>query len=121
MDETHDPSRVSWVSGPASGDFPVQNLPLGIFSEAKGLRRPGVAIGDYILDLPSAADLLDEDWREDLSQPVLNAWLSRGPEDHRALRHRLFELLTDERYRDDLEVSLIGQSEVRLHVPCFIG
>jgi fumarylacetoacetase len=122
MDETHDPSRVSWVQGAGAGsDFPVQNLPLGIFSEAKGLRRPGVAIGDYILDLTSAGDFLDEDWREDLSQPVLNAWLSRGPADHRALRHRLFELLTDERYRDDLEVSLIGQSEVRLHVPCLIG
>jgi fumarylacetoacetase len=122
MDETHDPSRISWVQGAAPGsDFPVQNLPLGIFSEAKGLRRPGVAIGDYILDLASAADFFDEAWREDLSQPVLNAWLSRGPEAHRALRHRLFELLTDERYRDDLEVSLLGQSEVRLHVPCLIG
>jgi fumarylacetoacetase len=122
MDETHDPSRVSWVQGAGPGsDFPAQNLPLGIFSEAKGLRRPGVAIGDYILDLTSAADLLDEAWREDLSQPVLNAWLSRGPEAHRALRQRLFELLTDERYCDDLEVSLIGQSEVRLHVPCLIG
>ena len=122
MDETHDPSRVSWVSGAEPGsDFPVQNLPLGIFSEAKGMRRPGVAIGDYILDLTAAADLLDEDWRSDLSQPVLNAWLSRGPADHRALRHRLSELLSDARYRDDLEVSLIGQSEVRLHVPCLIG
>ena len=122
MDETHDASRVSWVQGAGSGsDFPVQNLPIGIFSEAKGLRRPGVAIGDYILDLTSAGDFLDEEWREDLSQPVLNAWLSRGPQAHRALRHRLSELLTDERYRDDLEVSLIGQSEVRLHVPCLIG
>ena len=122
MDETHDPSQASWVQGSGPGsDFPVQNLPLGIFSEAKGMRRPGVAIGDYILDLTSAADFLDEDWREDLSQPVLNAWLSRGQDDHRALRHCLFKLLTDERYRDDLEVSLIGQSEVRLHVPCLIG
>ena len=122
MDETHDASQVSWVQGASPGsDFPVQNLPLGIFSEAKGLRRPGVAIGDYILDLTSAGDFLDEEWREDLSQPVMNAWLSRGPDDHRALRHRLFELLTDQRYRDDLEVSLIGQSEVRLHVPCLIG
>ena len=87
IDETHDPQRVSWVEGSAPGsDFPVQNLPLGIFSEAKGLRRPGVAIGDYILDLTSVADLLDEEWRDDLSQPILNAWLSRGPEEHRALR-----------------------------------
>ena len=102
-------------------DFPIQNLPLGIFSEAKGRRRPGVAIGDYILDLSGIADLLDEDWREDLSQPVLNAWLSRGQEAQRELRLRLSELLSDERYRDDVEPQLIGQSEVRLHVPCLIG
>ena len=44
-----------------------------------------------------------------------------GPEAHRALRHRLSEILTDERYRDDVEMHLIGQSEVRLHVPCLIG
>jgi fumarylacetoacetase len=122
IDQTHDPSLASWVRGAAPGsDFPVQNLPLGIFSEAKGLRRPGVAIGDYILDLTGIADLLDEDWRDDLAQPVLNAWLSRGPGDHRALRHRLSEILSDERYRDDIEPNLVGQSEVRLHVPCLIG
>jgi fumarylacetoacetase len=121
LDETHDPEVGSWVTGAADGDFPVQNLPLGIFSEAKGQRRPGVAIGDFILDLAGASDLLDDAWREDLSQPVLNAWLSRGPDDHRALRQRLFEMLTDERYRDDVEMHLVGQSEVRLHLPCLIG
>jgi fumarylacetoacetase len=122
IDETHDPARVSWVNGAERGsDFPVQNLPIGIFSEAKGLRRPGVAIGDYVLDLVAVSDLLDEEWRADLAQPVLNAWLSRGPEDHRALRHRLSEILSDDRYRDDVEVHLIGQSEVRMHVPCLIG
>jgi fumarylacetoacetase len=122
LDETHDPAAASWVNGADVGsDFPVQNLPLGIFSEGKGQRRPGVAIGDFILDLAGAADLLDEAWREDLSQPVLNAWLSRGADHHRALRQRLFELLSDERYRDDVEMHLVGQSEVRMHLPCLIG
>ncbi|QNM82439.1 fumarylacetoacetase [Sphingomonas sabuli] len=121
-DNTHDPKLVSWVAGAGPGsDFPVQNLPLGIFSEAKGKRRPGVAIGDYILDLNGIADLLDEEWREDFAQPVLNAWLSRGNGAQRDLRARLSELLTDERYRDDVEPQLIGQSEVRMHVPCLVG
>ncbi len=74
-----------------------------------------------MLDLSGIADLLDEDWREDLAQPVLNGWLARGPETHRALRQRLCELLTDENYRDDVEPQLIGQTEVRLHVPCLVG
>jgi fumarylacetoacetase len=122
IDETLDPARVSWVqsAGPGS-DFPIQNLPLGIFSEAKGRRRPGVAIGDYVLDLSGVADLLDESWAEDLSQPVLNAWLARGLHAGRELRLRLAEILSDERFRDGVEPQLIGQSEVRLHVPCLIG
>ena len=122
LDHTHDPKLASWVEGAEAGsDFPIQNLPIGIFSEAKGMRRPGIAIGDYIFDLVAASDLLDEEWREDLSQPILNAWLSRGPEAHSALRHRLSEILSDERYRDDVEMNLIGQSEVRMHLPCLIG
>jgi fumarylacetoacetase len=121
LDETHDPSRTSWVASAQGSDYPTQNLPLGIFSEAKGRRRPGVAIGDYLLDLPAIADLLDDDWREDLSRPVLNAWLARGPNASRELRLRLSEILSDERYRDDVESQLIGQSEVRMHVPCIVG
>jgi fumarylacetoacetase len=122
IDDTHDPSLVSWVESAAPGsDFPVQNLPLGIFSEAKGRRRPGVAIGDYILDLNGISDFLDEGWRGDFAQPVLNGWLARGHDSQRALRERLVELLTDQRYRDDIEPQLIGQSEVRMHVPCLVG
>jgi len=121
IDESNDPARTSWVESAQGSDFPIQNLPLGIFSEAKGQRRPGVAIGDFVLDLAGIADLLDEDWREDLAQPVLNAWLARGSEGQRDLRLRLSEILSDERYRDDVEPQLIGQSEVRMHVPCLIG
>jgi len=120
-DPTNEPGLKSWVDSAQRSDFPIQNLPLGIFSEAKGRRRPGVAIGDYALDLAAIADLLDEEWRGDLSQPVLNAWLSRGNDAQGELRARLSELLSDERYRDDVEPQLIGQSEVRLHVPCLIG
>ena len=105
-DRTVDPALASWVESAQGSDFPIQNLPLGIFSEAKGARRPGIAIGDYVLDLSAIADLLDDDWREDLSQPVLNAWLARGHLSQRLLRSRLIELLSDERYRGDVETAL---------------
>ena len=123
-DETTDPRRKSWVkSADGHSDFPIQNLPLGIFSEAKGLRRPGVAIGDYILDLPAiaAAGLLDGDWADELEQPVLNGFLALGHRAQRELRLRLSEILSDERFRDDVEVHLIGQSEVHMHLPCVVG
>src|SRR5690349_24342709 len=113
-DPNNDIVLKSWVESANEGsDFPIQNLPLGIFSEAKGLRRPGVAIGDYILDLPALADagLLDGDWIDELRQPVLNGFLALGHRATRDLRERLSEILSDERYREDVEVRLIGQSE----------
>jgi fumarylacetoacetase len=121
IDSTTDPGLKSWCDSAHGSDFPIQNLPLGIFSVGERRRRAGVAIGDYVLDLTGIADLLDEEWRADLEQPVLNSWLARGHEAQRAFRERLVELLSDERYRDDVETQLVGQSEVRLHVPCLVG
>jgi fumarylacetoacetase len=112
---------VSWVDSAQGSDFPLENLPLGIFSVGQRRRKAGVAIGDYVLDLPAIADLLEEEWREDLSQPVLNSWLARGPAAQQMLRERLREILTDGRYRDDVEPQLIGQTEARMHVPCLVG
>ena len=111
----------SWVESARGSDFPIQNLPLGIFSVGERRRHACVAIGDFVLDLQGIADLLDEEWRQDLSQPVLNGWLSRGPEAQGALRQRLQEVLSDERYRDDVEPELVGQTEVRMHLPCVVG
>jgi fumarylacetoacetase len=112
---------VSWVESAAGSDFPIDNLPLGIFSVGQRRRKAGVAIGDFVLDLVGLDELLDEEWREDLSQPVLNAWLARGADVQRDFRERLTEILSDERYRDDVEPQLVGQTEARMHVPCLIG
>ena len=52
LDHTHDPKLESWVvSANGHPDFPIQNLPLGIFSPNGSPPRGGVAIGDQILDL----------------------------------------------------------------------
>jgi fumarylacetoacetase len=120
-DATNDPALTSWVESAQGSDFPVQNLPLGIFSVGDRRRHAGVAIGDFVLDLTAIAELLNEEWVEDLSQPVLNGWLSRGPEAQEALRSRLVEILSNEKYRDDVEPELIGQTEVRMHLPCVVG
>jgi fumarylacetoacetase len=52
LNATHDPARRSWVeSANAPGtDFPIQNLPFGVFDDGKGARG-GVALGDRIIDL----------------------------------------------------------------------
>ena len=119
--DTGDAALTSWVESAQGSDFPIQNLPLGIFSVGERRRRACIAIGDFVLDLTAISDLLDEEWLEDLSQPVLNGWLARGPEAQDALRRRLGEILSDEKYRDDVEAELIGQTEVRMHLPCVVG
>jgi fumarylacetoacetase len=123
-DPTNNPALSSWVES-ANGhrDFPIQNLPLGIFSVNDDQRRVGIAIGDFILDLSAIADagLIEPDWCADLCQPVLNAWLARGAADHARLRERLSVLLSDDAERDAIEMHLVGQSEASMHLPCVVG
>jgi fumarylacetoacetase len=122
IDESHDPALTSWVaSADGHPDFPIQNLPLCIFSSEGLERRAGIAIGDFLLDLPAIADALGETWVEELGQPVLNAFLALGAGPRVALRGKLSALLSDEGQRDALEGALIGQSEATMHLPTLIG
>lgn len=56
LDRTHDVELSSWLAS-ANGhpDFPIQNLPLGVFSTPDGDPRVGVAIGNFIFDVRAAA------------------------------------------------------------------
>ena len=122
LDETHDPSRESWVAS-ANGhpDFPIQNLPLGVFLPLHGDPRIGVAIGNLVLDLRAAAALLDPAWQRALSQPVLNDWFAHGPADATALRRRLSELLSEVANRAEVERHLVAQADATMVLPARIG
>ena len=113
LDETHDPKLQSWIeSANGHADFPIQNLPLGVFSVGNGEPRIGVAIGDMILDLKalSGAALLDEHWSLALGLSSLNAWFAHGPKDGGQLRKRLSDLLSNDTYRHTVEKHLVRQS-----------
>ena len=57
IDETHDPRRESWVvSAKGHTEFPIQNLPFGVFSPSGGAPRGSVAIGDMIFDLQAGLE-----------------------------------------------------------------
>ncbi len=124
IDETHDPVRQSWVEG-ANGhaDFPIQNLPLGVFSTAGGEPRIGAAIGDQIVDLRGLAEagLLDDRWLPALSQRTLNAWFAHGHEEGRALRRLLSDLLSAEAQRVAISPHLVHQHRAVMQLPCAIG
>ncbi|PWB35306.1 fumarylacetoacetase [Pseudomonas sp. SDI] len=118
----------SWVEH-ANGhsDFPLQNLPLGIFSRGSDERRCGVAIGEAILDLDAAlaAGLFDSQARaavEATRGGALNAFFALGRGARVALRERLLELLgEDSPYQAQLKGLLYPAAECQLHLPARIG
>jgi fumarylacetoacetase len=105
----------------AHADFPVQNLPLGVFDTGDGDRRIGTAIGDQILDLRAIAVLLPDPVRDALQGKTLNALFASPSEDRLALRHALFALLTNDAARDDVEPHLHAVRRCAMHLPAQIG
>lgn len=51
MIKANDPALQSWIEIPTNSDFPIQNLPFGIFRTDYLTPVAGVAIGNYVLDL----------------------------------------------------------------------
>jgi len=129
IDRTHEARRTSWVaSAQGHADFPLQNLPLGIFSTPRDRRpRPGVAIGDEVLDLSALAlsGLLDTalaDAAPLLTADTLNPLLAQPASVRLALRHALFDLLADDApHRARVAEMLSAASHVTLHLPARIG
>ena len=132
LNATHDPARRSWVDSAnrADSDFPIQNLPFGIFRHG-GEARGGVAIGDRILDLKaaSAAGLFSGVAAEAATAaagPHLNPLMALGADHASALRARLSDLLrTDgpERARVEgiADKLLVQMASAALELPAQIG
>ena len=133
IDETHSPQRRSWVaSANQHADFPIQNLPLGIFTPPQGgARRGGVAIGDEIFDLAAALDLgLFAGPAEQAAQAAcgsaLNPLFALGSAARLTLRQRVSDLLAvdgkDAARAEGMRGRLLHRAaECQLHVPAEIG
>lgn len=121
-----DSAARSWVSVPAGSDFPLQNLPYGVFAKGDG-PRIGIAIGDFILDLHAAAEagLFDGTVaRAVLEAPTLNLLLAAGRDAWTAVRGRTVALLGDgtELLRNvERDALLIRQRDVRMALPFHVG
>jgi fumarylacetoacetase len=125
----NDPSLRSFIDVDPSSDFPIQNLPYGVFSTGDGLsRRIGVAIGDYVLDLWE----LEQDGRLDLSvfgvfaAASLNPFMALGPKVWSKTRARISELLRHDypELRDNEELrklALVPMVNVKLHLPIVVA
>jgi fumarylacetoacetase len=129
IDESHDPALRSWVESAnrADCDFPVQNLPFGVFERRGILEQPriGVAIGDQVLDLARCAELglleeLPADIRAACAEPALNALCALGAAASARLRHQLIRLLRADASRAE-PAALVPMDEAELKVPARIG
>ena len=132
IDHTHDPRARSWVaSANDHPDFPIQNLPFGIFSSHThhDRRRGGVAIGDHVLDLAALfqKNLLSGVAHaacELASQSTLNPLMHGSPTIWRALRHGLFDLLVDgatDQTQERVRECLLPAAGVQLHLPVHVA
>jgi fumarylacetoacetase len=132
IDRTHDGSVISWIDS-ANGhrDFPLQNLPHGIFSDEASSPRGGVAIGDWILDLQA---MLDEGLLASSAASLaaagpkghLNDFLGLATVHRKRLRAELFKLLAAHtregvRARALMDRILVPADRCRLHLPARIG
>jgi fumarylacetoacetase len=129
LDHTHDPAARSWVAAAnvAGTDFPLQNLPLGVFETGDGRApRIGIAIGDAVLDVAQACRrgllTLPEDIAAACAASTLNALMSMGPEASRALRHEAFRVLVSgSRRAEAARGCLVPMSQARMRLPAHIG
>jgi fumarylacetoacetase len=135
IDATNDPERRSWVESANDGstDFPIQNLPFGVFKRTGTNEgsRVGVAIGDQIVDVAACRDagILGADAAsaaERCREPGLNSLMELGRGAAGALRRDLSEILragSPAVARDPAIASriLVPMRDAELSVPARIG
>jgi len=116
----------SFVEVPANSDFPIQNLPYGVFSTCDNpTQRIGVAIGEHILDLSAVDESvwagIDSALPAAFKQPVLNDFMSMGRSVWSAVRKTLQQDLLAEGSEEQSSSLLIPQSTAKMHMPAKIG
>ena len=128
--KANDSSLRSWLEISRESDFPIQNLPFGIYSTKNKTKRVGVAIGEYILDL---SHLLKLGYLDSLSfcehcfsNEYLNRMMGHGKLEIRDLRNRISELLNVEnpelsQNKEAVAKVLDLQIESEMHLPVKIG
>ena len=134
VDETHDPALRSWVESAnvPSTDFPIQNLPFGVFRHDFEERpRIGIAIGDQVLDCLAATragcfDALGPIALDVLQSWSLNALMATGRDEVRAIRQLASRLLRADTTEGQnaatmRELLLVAMNRIGDCVPAEIG
>jgi fumarylacetoacetase len=127
---TNNPKRKSWLTVPKDSDFPIQNIPFGVFLTKEDVITIGTRIGDYAIDLGAlqqlnyfeGIDLTDDMFMQD----TLNDFISDGKKTWRLVRNRIGtifdqnnpELRDNEEHR---EIVIFKMEDVEMQLPVLIG
>jgi len=127
---TNDPNRKSWLNVPENSDFPIQNIPFGVFLTKDDVITIGTRIGDYAIDLGAlqqlnyfeGIDLTDDMFMQD----TLNDFISDGKKTWRLVRNRIGDIFdsNNPKLRDNpehREIVIFTMDEVEMQLPVLIG
>jgi len=130
MSKANNPNLTSWIAVKPESDFPIQNLPFGIFKTKDKTPRVGVAIGEHILDLSAIAEAnlfsnIPWTYNGELAAPTLNRFIALGKPITNAVRERVSDLLNAANAElHDNEVlkknALVLQSEAEMLLPIHV-
>ncbi|MBZ0326492.1 MAG: fumarylacetoacetase [Altibacter sp.] len=126
----NDPSRKTWLDTPSNTDFPIQNIPFGVFLTRDDIITIGTRIGDYAIDLGAlhqlgyfkGIDLTDDIFLQD----SLNDFIADGRKTWRLVRNRISDLFleSNETLKNNMEHRqkvLFTMNEVEMQLPVDVG
>jgi len=128
--KTNDPKRKTWLETPAQTDFPIQNIPFGVFLTRDDIITIGTRIGDFAIDLGALHQLgyfegipLTDDI---FLQDTLNDFIADGRKTWRAVRNRISEIFEESNADlrdnpDHRDTVIFALNEVEMQLPVQIG
>ena len=124
------PNRKSWLFVPENSDFPIQNIPFGVFLTKEDVITIGTRIGDFAIDLGAlqqlnyfeGIDLTDDMFMQD----TLNDFISDGKKTWRLVRNRIADIFDIENKKlqlnaDHKEIVIFKIEDVEMQLPVLIG
>ncbi|MEJ2162766.1 MAG: fumarylacetoacetate hydrolase family protein, partial [Robiginitalea sp.] len=128
--KANDPGRVSWLPVPPNSDFPIQNIPFGVFLTRDDIITIGTRIGNTAIDLGALHQMgyfSEIPLTEDIFlQDTLNDFISDGKKTWRAVRNRIADIFDREnkelQYNEShKQIILFDLDEIEMQLPVQIG
>ena len=126
----NDPKRKSWIEVPENSDFPIQNIPFGVFITKEDVITIGTRIGNYAIDMGAlqqlgyfeGIDLTDDMFMQD----TLNDFISDGKKTWRLVRNRLSDIFEENnpKLRDNKkhkDIVIFNIDDIEMLLPVQIG